>query len=254
MIEENSTAGTYSPRRGNGPAFVLVPGAWCGAWCWTPVAERLTAAGYAAHALSLTGLGERRHLLSSAISLETHIMDVVNLARYGDLDDIILVGHSYAGVVLTGAAERMADCLRHLVYLDAMLPFSGECAFDLLPPEDAGRRRKAAEHDGGVSMPVPTGGHFAVAGMKEWFFRHMTPQPLPPYAGRLDLKGQPGNGVPATYIQCMPAHLPAICLSAERARQLPGWRVVEIASGHNVHLHRPDDIARLLIDCAKEIH
>lgn len=252
MPIEDSTIETYRPRQGNGPAFVLVPGAWCGAWCWTPVAERLRQRGCHAYPLTLTGLGERSHLLSRDISLHTHALDVANAVRYEDLEDVVLVGHSYAGLVLTAAAEIMADRLRHIIYIDAMLPFSGECGFDLIPPEDVCRRRCAAEHDGGVSMPVPKAGHFTVSGMKEWFFAHMTPQPLRPYEDRLELKGLPGNGVPATFIACTPSHLPAVHLSRTRAARLPGWNVLEIASGHNVHLHRPDDICRMLIDCSRK--
>ena len=240
---------SFTPRRE--AAFVLVPGAWCGAWCWTLVAPRLAAAGFRVYSLSLTGLADRRHLLSPAVTLETHVMDVVNLARYQDLHDVILVGHSYAGMVLTGAAERMASRLRRLVYLDAMLPFSGECAFDLIPSEVTEQRRQLAiEHDGGVSMPVPAAGLFAVAGMREWFIEHMTPQPFQPHLDRLHLGGLPGNGVPATYVQCLPARLPAMRLSAERAGSL-GWQMVRMDSAHNVHLHRPDDIAELLMACAR---
>lgn len=242
----------FSPRRG-APVFVLVPGAWCGAWCWALVAPRLEAAGFRVHSLSLTGLAERRHLLSPSISLETHILDVVNLIRYRDLHDVVLVGHSYSGMVLTGVAEHLADRLRHLVYLDAMVPFSGECALDLIPAEVVERRRQqAVEHDGGVSMPVPEAGHFAVAGMREWFLEHMTPQPLRPHCDRLHLAGSPGNGVPVTYVQCLPARLPAMRASAARARSLPGWRIVRMESGHNVHLHRPEAVADLLAACARE--
>lgn len=242
---------SFPPQR-EAPVFVLVPGAWCGAWCWVLVALRLAAAGFRVCSLSLTGLAERQHLLSPAVSLETHVLDVVNLVRYRDLRDVVLVGHSYAGMVLTGAAEHLADRLRRLVYLDAMLPFSGECAFDLIPSEDMERRRQqATEHDGGVSMPVPQAEHFAVTGMRDWFLKHMTPQPLRPYDDRLHLAGLPGNGVPVTYVQCLPARLPAMRISAARARSLPGWRLVRMDSGHNVHLHRPDAVADLLVACAE---
>lgn len=88
--------------------------------------------------MSLTGLAERSHLLSDRITLETHVMDVVNLIKYNDLRDVVLVGHSYAGIVLTAVAERIPQCLRHIVYLDAMVPKPGECAMDLIPNDEAG--------------------------------------------------------------------------------------------------------------------
>ena len=125
---------------GRKPAFVLVPGSWCGAWCWKPVADRLRSAGHTVFPMSLTGLAERSHLLSDRITLETHVMDVVNLIKYNDLRDVVLVGHSYAGIVLTAVAERIPQCLRHIVYLDAMVPKPGECAMDLIPNEEAEQR------------------------------------------------------------------------------------------------------------------
>lgn len=101
-------------------------------------------------------------------------------------------------------------------------------------------------------MPVPQAGHFAVAGMREWFLEHMTPQPLQPHLDRLHLAGLPGNGVPATYVQCLPARLPAMRISAARAGSL-GWQTVQLDSAHNVHLHRPDDVAKLLAACAENV-
>ncbi|MEQ2847221.1 alpha/beta fold hydrolase [Bilophila wadsworthia] len=236
---------------GRKPAFVLVPGSWCGAWCWKPVADRLRNAGHTVFPMSLTGLAERSHLLSDRITLETHVMDVVNLIKYNDLRDVVLVGHSYAGIVLTAVAERIPQCLRHIVYLDAMVPKPGECAMDLIPNDEAEQRVLRARHDGGISIPAPTPGHFATEAMREWFRDHMTPQPIKPYFDRIDVRVPQGNGVPVTYVSCTPVKLHPIALSVERARRLPLWRVVEIASGHNVHLHRPDDVAEILMECAE---
>ena len=216
---------------GRKPAFVLVPGSWCGAWCWKPVADRLRNAGHTVFPMSLTGLAERSHLLSDRITLETHVMDVVNLIKYNDLRDVVLVGHSYAGIVLTAVAERIPQCLRHIVYLDAMVPKPGECAMDLIPNDEAEQRVLRARHDGGISIPAP--------------------QPIKPYFDRIDVRVPQGNGVPVTYVSCTPVKLHPIALSVERARRLPLWRVVEIASGHNVHLHRPDDVAEILMECAE---
>ena len=221
------------------------------AWCWKPVADRLRNAGHTVFPMSLTGLAERSHLLSDRITLETHVMDVVNLIKYNDLRDVVLVGHSYAGIVLTAVAERIPQCLRHIVYLDAMVPKPGECAMDLIPNDEAEQRVLRARHDGGLSIPAPTPGHFATEAMREWFRDHMTPQPIKPYFDRIDVRVPQGNGVPVTYVSCTPVKLHPIALSVERARRLPLWRVVEIASGHNVHLHRPDDVAEILMECAE---
>lgn len=230
--------------------FVLVPGSWCGAWCWTPVTDRLRLAGHTVFPLSLTGLADRAHLLSEHISLETHVMDVINCIRYNDLDDVVLVGHSYAGLILSVVADRIPEKIRHLVYLDALVPFSGECALDLLPDEEATKRVRRAQHDGGISVPVPEPGYFADENIRSWFRDHMTPHPVRPYLDPVHFRQPQGNGIPTTYLCCMPVHLPPIAVSVERARRLPLWRVSEIASGHNVHLHRPDDVAAILQECA----
>ena len=246
-----TTPSFQEPSGGSSRTFVLIPGSWCGAWCWKPVAERLRRAGHDVHPLSLTGLAERSHLLSDRITLETHVMDVINLIRHNDMRDVVLVGHSYAGVILTVVADRIPQFLRHIVYLDAMVPLPGECAMDMIPRHDAAQRIYRAHHDGGVSVPVPAPGHFASDAMRDWFQAHMTPQPLKPYLERIDIRPPQGNGVPVTYVSCVPVRHPSIVLSAERARRPPLWRVIEIASGHNVHLHRPDDVADILMDCAE---
>src|SRR3954453_21148411 len=101
--------------------FVLVHGAWHGGWCWRRVAPLLRVAGHAVYTPTLTGLGERAHLLTREVGLETHIRDTVNVLECEELNDVILVGHSYGGIVITGTAERAPERVGHLVYLDAMV-------------------------------------------------------------------------------------------------------------------------------------
>ncbi|MGZ0244868.1 MAG: alpha/beta fold hydrolase, partial [Alphaproteobacteria bacterium] len=107
-------------------SFVLVHGAWHGGWCWRDVRRVLEEHGHTVFTPTLTGLGERSHLLSPDIDLETHIADVINLLVWEELNDVILVGHSYGGMVITGVADQAKDRLRHIVYLDAFLPADGE--------------------------------------------------------------------------------------------------------------------------------
>lgn len=229
--------------------FVLVPGAWCGGWCWRFVADRLREAGHEAYPVTLTGVGERAHLLSPDITLETHALDVVNTIRYNDLRHVVLVGHSYAGVVITLVADKWPDSVERLVYLDAMLPEDGERPMDMIPAEAMAKRIRSSEEDGGSSVEVPerSGVHTPLG---QWFQDHMTRHPLRPYLEPVILRASPGNGLPVTYISCIPVKLPAIQLSVARARRQPGWAIREIASGHNVYLHRPNDVARLLLECA----
>jgi pimeloyl-ACP methyl ester carboxylesterase len=106
--------------------YVIVHGAWGGGWDWRTVDSLLTHQGHRVYRPSLTGLGERVHLASPAIGLATHIDDVVNLIQWEELRDVVLIGHSYGGMVITGAADRMPERLRHLIYIDAILPDSGE--------------------------------------------------------------------------------------------------------------------------------
>lgn len=230
--------------------FVLLPGSWCGGWCWTPVARHLEAAGHRVFPLTFSGVGERAHLLSESITLETHVADVINAIRYADLHDVVLVAHSYGGITMTVVVDRIPERLRHVVYLDAMLPMSGECAMDIIPENDLAQRMRRLGRSN-LSLPAPIGAHFSTPGMRDWFHSLLTPQPLRPYLDRIELHHPHGNGLPVTYVTCTPGRLPAIMLSARRARAIPSWRVMEIASGHNVHLHRPADVAEILLDCAE---
>ena len=115
--------------------FVLVHGAWIGGWCWRPNAQALRKAGHEVFTPTLTGLGERSHLMNPGINLDTHIADIVNVFKHEELSDVVLVGHSYGGMVVTGVADTLADKIRSLVYLDAFVPESGRALVDLAPPE-----------------------------------------------------------------------------------------------------------------------
>src|SRR5437762_3223128 len=114
--------------------FVLVHGAFAAGWNWQPIVPELEAAGHRVYWQSLTGLGERVHLAGPDVDLDTHIEDVVNLLRFEELEQVILVGHSYGGMVIRGVADRMPEQLAHLVYFDAFVPEDGQSVFDLVPP------------------------------------------------------------------------------------------------------------------------
>ena len=133
--------------------FVLVHGAWHGGWCWRFVRPLLEQAGHRVYAPSLTGLGERRHLARDDIDLDTHITDVVSLIEMEDLREVVLVGHSYGGMVITGAADRAHEPIARLVYLDAFVPEDGKCALDYVVPERAARMREEGERTGSVTPP-----------------------------------------------------------------------------------------------------
>ena len=131
--------------------FVLVPGAWHGAWAWRPLEALLRARGHQVFALTLTGLAERAHLLTATVTLETHVTDVARVIEVEDLREVVLVGHSYAGMVVTPAAARVAKRLRALVYLDAFVPKPGQSMLDLMKAKYSDSWREKAK--GGLTVP-----------------------------------------------------------------------------------------------------
>src|SRR6202040_1266512 len=157
---EIATRSKTQPKGNNRATFVLVHGAWHGSWCWKRVRKALQARGHDVFTPTLTGVGERSHLLSPDVNLDTHITDVVNLIRWEELSDVVLCGHSYGGCVVTGVADRLPDRIGAMVYLDAFTPEDGESLLDILP----GPKRiqlleaTAREGEGWMMPPIPRRG------------------------------------------------------------------------------------------------
>src|SRR5436853_1016103 len=144
------------------PTFVLVHGAWSGGWCYARVAALLRSRGHTVFTPTLTGQGERAHLFSGAINLSTHIEDVLGLFRFERLSDVVLAGHSYGGMVITGVADRIAEKVKALVYLDAFIPGDGQSLFDINIPANNQRFLAQAGASGGLSVPAPPAAYFGV--------------------------------------------------------------------------------------------
>jgi pimeloyl-ACP methyl ester carboxylesterase len=206
--------------------FVIVHGAWSGAHAWRWMRPLLRAAGHEVFTPSLTGLGERFHLGGPAVDLDTHIADVVAVLHYEDLRDVVLVGHSYGGMVITGVADRAANHLAHLVYLDADVPQDGESEFDLMPPEECAGYEEAARTSGdGWAVPppfpdpLPPGTPAVVA----WAVARMVPHPLRTLTQPLHLLHPPAR-LRRTYVRCTEGKdgkpLPPY---VGRVAQDPGW-------------------------------
>ena len=139
-----------------GKTYVLAHGSWHGGWCWRPVAERLAAAGHRVYAPSYTGMGDRAHLLSRSITIDTFVEDLVQVIQTEELNDVILVGHSFGGIPITGVADRIPERLAHLVYFDAIVLQSGQNAFSVYPQADADARIAAASKaTDGLAVPIP---------------------------------------------------------------------------------------------------
>lgn len=235
--------------------FVLVHGAWHGGWCWTRVLPLLRIAGYTAHAVTLTGVGERAHLLNKEIRLATHIHDVLNLIRCEELDEVVLVGHSYAGMLITGVADILRrespGLLRHLVYVDAVVPEPGESWSSQHPAEVIQTRLAAAQESGGVAIPPPDAAVFGLEGAdREWVNRRQTPQPVAVYQDTLMFDPGIVKSLPRTFIDCVEPALAVLAVMRRRVRTMPGWRVVELATGHDPMVSEPEKLTEVLLSCA----
>jgi pimeloyl-ACP methyl ester carboxylesterase len=202
--------------------IVIVPGVFFGGWLWKEVRRALQAAGHEVYTPTLTGLGERIHLANPDIDLDTHIQDVVSVLEYEDLHGVVLVGYSYGGMVVTAVADRAADRLARLIYLDALLPLDGECMFDHLPTWRLGWEKRAREDGEGWRVPP--------ANPRDW---RWAPMPLKPCQHPLRLAGTGGGTVPGVYIHCTAkTGEDPLARSAGRAREW-GWPVFELATGHD---------------------
>jgi pimeloyl-ACP methyl ester carboxylesterase len=227
--------------------FVLVHGAWHGGWCWRRVCERLAARGHRAFAPTLTGLGERSHLLSREVGLETHIDDVVNLLRWEGLENIVLVGHSYAGLVISGVAENVGRAIESLVFLDAFVPEDGQSMLDLVPPGNKQRWEPGLRESGGLSVPpIPA----AVFGVNEadraWVDAQCVPHPYKTFTDPIRLAGARERIAKKAYIRAALYDSPVFRAYYERLKDDPSWRVFEVRSGHDVMLDAPDELVAIL--------
>jgi pimeloyl-ACP methyl ester carboxylesterase len=231
--------------------FVLVHGAFHGGWCWRGVVAPLRAAGHEVFTPTLTGLGERSHLASPAVDLSTHVRDVAGLIEWEELGDVTLVGHSYAGMVITGVAERLADRLAMLVYLDALVPENGQCALDLQPPEPREAILEEVAANGGWQWSPRTAEFYGVRdrARQAWVDGKCTPQPFHTLFERLRLEGPPGGRVARKlYIRCTDPPLAYMRRFYQWASGAPGWQVMELATGHDAMVTEPEALAQILSD------
>jgi pimeloyl-ACP methyl ester carboxylesterase len=233
--------------------FVLIHGSWHGGWCWRAVADLLRAQGHPVFTPTQTGLGERKHLMSDAITLDTFTEDVAGLIHYEDLNEVVLVGHSFGGNTVSGVAERMPERLHHLVYLDSMLLQNGQSSFDILPPEVVEARTKASlAFDGGLSTPPPRVQSFGILdeALGARIAARLTPQPMSVNRAPLKLAHPIGNGVPKSYIVCTAPVYAPLAPSRDYARA-HGWPMIELATGHDAMVTAPEETARLLLKLAQ---
>ena len=246
--------------------YVLVGGGWLGGWCWQRVARRLRDEGRDAYPATPTGLGERVHLASPQVNLDTHITDVVNLIEFEDLHDVVLLGHSYGGLVVTGVADRIPERISELVYLDTVPLPDGSSLIEKFPPELRKRTEERVQELGeGWKFPIPPPEELAnmasLEGVDEDRLRLLyspaTPQPFGTYTQPLHLENPAREGLPKVGIVCsfsLDQVWEMIASGNPLFRELDGpqWRFVELPTGHYPMFSRPEDLAELLLDLPSE--
>lgn len=225
-----------------GKTFVVAHGAWSSGWAWKKMHPLLTASGHRLYTPSYTGLGERAHLARPEIDLDTHITDVVNVLEYEDLRDVVLVGHSYGGMVATGVADRARERLARLVYLDAFVPEDGQSLADLA---GGAERIRASAVDGWRVPPNPIPDDTPEED-REWIAARRMHHPLATLVQPLTLTRGPLT-LRRDYILCTKST--TFAPYAARARE-QGWSVHEIESSHNPHITMPRELADLLVSIA----
>jgi pimeloyl-ACP methyl ester carboxylesterase len=230
--------------------FVLCHGAWTGGWVWRAVAEQLRDKGHTVFAPTLTGLGERVHLAHPDVDLETHITDVVNVIHYEELTDVILVGYSYSGIVITGVANRIAERILHCVYLDAFVPGDGQAIANLVDQNvAAGILNSAQETEGGWLVS-------ATMEPDDPLYSRATPQPIKTLTQQIRLSDVPLQ-LPHSFIyltedkQKDPLLRP-ITEAAQRVKADSNWQYYELKADHNAVVNSSEQVAKLLLTIASQ--
>jgi pimeloyl-ACP methyl ester carboxylesterase len=222
--------------------YVLVHGAWHGGWCWQRVTRLLQDKGHTVHAPTLTGVGERSHLSNPAINLTTHVLDVTNEIRWKELEALVLVGHSYGGMVITGAAGRLPGKIASIVYLDAFLPADGQSLYDILGQEH--------EAENGLVKPLPAEFFHVNARDRAWVDRMTTPQSAACFAERLNAPAALASIARKTFVKANLGVLPPIQANYARLINDPAWQCHELECGHDVMIDKPEEVVRILLDAA----
>jgi len=232
-MEDNKTTKT----------LVLLHGAWHGGWCWKKVKPLLENEGYQVFTPTLTGLGERAHLLNREVDLNTHIQDILSLLEYEDLNDVILVGHSYAGMVVSGVAEKAAARLSMLIYLDAFLPESDTSIVDYfkVPQLEEVVQKK------GDGWLIPFLGKVEDLGITEtddieWTGARLGPQPYSTFTQKLKVSSY--HQIKGVFIQL--SNFPWFTEAAGRARERGFHYSAMLEGGHNAMISKPKEVAELL--------
>jgi pimeloyl-ACP methyl ester carboxylesterase len=225
--------------------FLVCHGAWSAGWAWKKMHPLMSKAGHRLVTPSYTGLGERAHLAIPSIDLETHIADMLNVIKYEDLRDIVLVGHSYGGMVATGVADRARDKVKQLIYVDAFVPHDGQSLLDLNEKDRQRVEDLASSGDGWRVPPNPTPPDTPPADV-DWLSERRVHMPVKCFQSRLKLQGGPLT-LPRSYIYATRI-TPSDTFGpfAKMAKADPAWGYYEIDASHAPNVTAPDALMALL--------
>jgi pimeloyl-ACP methyl ester carboxylesterase len=230
--------------------FVLVHGAWHGGWCWRRVSDLLEKRGHKVFSPTMTGLGERSHLMDAKINLATHVTDIVNVIKWEGLKDIVLVGHSYGGVIISGVADQMHDVLGSIVFLDAFIPEEGDslAARASQPVREA---IAALVEKGETTMkPVPAAVFRVNENDRAWVDGKCTPHPVATLTEKITVAGGRDRVAKKTYIRAKGYPSVPFDAAQEKAKASAGWRVYEMPCGHDAMVDMPDRLTEILLEAA----
>jgi pimeloyl-ACP methyl ester carboxylesterase len=230
--------------------FVLVHGAWHGGWCWQRVADRLRDGGHKVFTPTLTGLGERSHLLRAGIDLKTHSADVVNVMKWEQLTDVVLCGHSYGGFVISGVAEAMASAIRSIIFLDAFMPKNGEAVADLTGPAVQEGIRGALQR-GDIAIPPRSAEAFGVnEADRAWVDRLCVGQPIGTFTDKIAQTSARDRIPRKSYVRAASYANPGFDRALAAVRADPSWRTYEVPCGHDVMVDDPARLTEILLEVA----
>jgi pimeloyl-ACP methyl ester carboxylesterase len=230
--------------------FVLVHGAWHGGWCWRRVSDLLERQGHKVFTPTLTGLGERSHLLRAGINVSTHVTDIANVLKWEGLSNVVLCGHSYGGLVVSGVAEKSASAIGSIVFLDAFVPENGDAMTDLTSGAVRDNIKAAAER-GDLGVPARSAAAFHVnENDQAWVDAMCVPQPIGTMTEKMTLTGARERIGKKAYIRAAAYPNPGFDAAYARVKADTSWRTYEVRCGHDVMVDMPERLGEILVEVA----
>jgi len=230
--------------------FVLVHGGWRGGWCWRLVADQLEKKGHKVFTPTLTGLGERSHLLAKGINIDTHATDIVNVVKFERLNNIVLVGHSYGGLVITPVAEQIGPQISSIVYLDAFLPEVGESALTTASQTSRDAIKAAVERGEILTKPLPASLFGDDEKNRPWIDGMSTPHPILTLTDSCTGASAREKVAKKTYVRALKYNNVAFNNALAKTKADKTWRTYELDTGHDVMIEMPDRLVEILLEVA----